>query len=76
MPNAPVKTIRAGNIQVAIWENEYKGQKHYNCTVKKSYKTDDGWKDTDFLGKGDILFAIKALDDAFDFINNDCGSDF
>jgi hypothetical protein len=40
----PIKTLRAGRIQVAIWENHSDKGPFYNVTVSRSYKEGDTWK--------------------------------
>ena len=40
----PVKTLRGGRIQVAIWENHSDKGPFYNVTVSRSYKEGDSWK--------------------------------
>ena len=40
----PVKTLRGGRIQVAIWENHSDKGPFYNVTVSRSYKEGETWK--------------------------------
>ena len=37
----PIKTLRAGRIQTAIWENHSDKGPFYNVTVSRSYKEGD-----------------------------------
>jgi hypothetical protein len=40
----PLKTLRAGRIQAAIWENHSDKGPFYNVTVSRSYKEGETWK--------------------------------
>lgn len=63
--NQPVVKFRIGLVTATVWQNE----KFYNVTLSKSYKDDAGdWKDTDQLGHGDLMNAMKVLERSEDFI--------
>jgi hypothetical protein len=60
----PVAKFRLGYVTASVWKNE----DFHNVTVSKSYKDGDEWKDTDSLGAGDIMNAVRVLQRAEDFI--------
>ena len=62
----PVKKFRVGNITAAIWKGE---GDFYNVTLQRSYKDGEEWKNTNSLGAGDLLNAMKVLDRAEAFCN-------
>jgi hypothetical protein len=47
-----------------VWLND----KHYNTVLSRSYKDGDEYKDTDQLGTGDLMNAVRVLQRADDFI--------
>ena len=58
MTNAtsPIKTLRDGNIQLAIWENISEKGAFYTVTLSRSYKDSDGnYKNTHSFGSNDLL---------------------
>jgi hypothetical protein len=60
----PVRKFRVGYVTAAVWKNG----EFFNVTVTRSYKDGDEWKDTDSLGSGDLMNAVRALQRAEDFI--------
>jgi len=65
MANAPVIKFRLGSVTASVWHND----KHYNVTLVKSYKDDAGeWKETDSLGAGDLMNAVRVLQRSENFI--------
>jgi hypothetical protein len=60
----PAAKFRIGYVTATIWKND----DFYNVVLSKAYKDGDDWKDTDQLGHGDLLNAVKALQRAEDFI--------
>lgn len=63
------KHIRAGCVEVTVWENG-KGEKVYkSVTLQKNYKDRDGnWQRTASLKANDIPKAIVALEKAYETI--------
>ena len=64
----PIKNIKAGCMQVAIWENaNNEGQKFNSITLSKSYTKDEGktWEKTDSMGFNDLPKAILCLQEAY-----------
>jgi len=68
--NRPIHSIKANGVEIAIWEGDYKGEPTYSVTLQRSYKTDDGYKNTGFLRKTDLLITSRLLGQAFDYIND------
>jgi hypothetical protein len=63
----PVKKIKAGGIDVAVWENDGKNGKYYTTTLERSYKDGEEWKKTNSLRTSDLPKAILALQKAYEF---------
>lgn len=60
----PAAKFRLGYVTATVWKN---GDFH-NVVLSKSYKDGDEYKDTDQLGSGDIMNAVRVLQRAEDFI--------
>lgn len=55
MGDAPVKKIRKGKINCAIFQNEFQGKTTYSYKFQKSYKNKDGdWQNTDNFYASDL----------------------
>jgi hypothetical protein len=48
-----------------VWLNN----EHYNTVLSKSYKDGEDWKETDQLGTGDLMNAVRVLQRAEEWIN-------
>ena len=66
--NRPVEKVRIGNITAAIFENSGQKGTFYSVKLERSYKEGETWKNSDSLGRDDLLVAAKALDKAHDRI--------
>ena len=65
----PVKKIKIGAIEVAVWENtSNEGKKFFNTTMERSYKDGEEWKKTNSLRDSDIPKTVLALQKAYEFI--------
>ena len=65
----PVKKVKVGGIEVAVWENTSKeGSKYFTTTMERNYKDGEEWKKTNSLRANDIPKAILALQKAFEFV--------
>ena len=64
----PLKTLRAGRIQAAIWENHSDKGPFYNVTVSRSYKEGVTWRSSDSFGRDDLLVLAQILGSAYTFI--------
>lgn len=58
--NQPAAKFRIGYVTATVWQND----NFFNVKLSKSYKDGDEWKDTDQLGHGDLLNAVKCLERA------------
>jgi len=63
--NQPAAKFRLGNVTATVWLNN----EHYNTVLSKSYKDGDEWKETDQLGTGDLMNAVRVLQRAEEWIN-------
>ena len=62
--NKPAAKFRNGSVTATVWKN---GDFH-NVVVTKSYKEGEDWKDTDQLGAGDLMNAVRAIKRANEFV--------
>ena len=59
----PAHKIRNGVLQVTIWRNHSEKGNWYSVIPTRSYKQgDEAWKETDSLGREDLLPMAKLLD--------------
>jgi hypothetical protein len=61
----PAAKYRLGYVTATVWKNG----EFYSTVLSKSYKDADEWKDTDQLGHGDLMNAVKVLQRAEEFIS-------
>jgi hypothetical protein len=61
----PAAKFRLGFVTATIWKNE---GDHYNTVLSRSYKDNGEWKETDQLGVGDLMNAVRVLQKAEEFI--------
>ncbi len=60
--SAPVHKHRIGNLQATIWRNLTERGNWYSVKLTRSFKAEDGWRETDNLGYEDMLPAAKLAD--------------
>jgi len=66
----PVKSVKVGSVEVAVWENSSKeGRKFYTTTLDRNYKAGEEWKKTSSLRDNDLPKAILALQEAYHFVS-------
>lgn len=65
MAKQPAHKVRIGYVTATVWLND----KFYSTVLSKSYKDGDEWKETDQLGSGDLLNAMKCLERAEAYIS-------
>lgn len=65
--NQPVAKFRVGSVTATVWKND----RHFNTVLTKAYKDGEEWKDTDQLGHGDLMNAVRVLQRAEDFISDE-----
>jgi hypothetical protein len=66
----PAYKLRNGVLQATIWRNHGEKGTWYSVNLTRSYKVDEGWRETDALGQDDLLAAAKLLDLAHTWIVN------
>ncbi len=67
--NRPVQKFMAGNIRVAVWENQTgEGKKFPMITIDRIYKDGEEWKKTASFRRSDLLRAAFALQKASEFL--------
>lgn len=64
MSDKPVKKFRVGNMSASVWKNDGTNNPFYTVTLQRSYKDGEDWKNTDSMGHGDLMNAMKALERA------------
>lgn len=76
----PVKKIKVGAIDAAVWKNTIKQAKSdaeivsFSVTMERRYKGQDGeWQGTNSYRINDIPKAVLALQKAYEFIAMDAG---
>ncbi|MBT4871005.1 MAG: hypothetical protein HON47_05510 [Candidatus Diapherotrites archaeon] len=66
--DTPVKKVKVGGIEAAVWENTSKeGNKYFTTSMERNYKDGEEWKKTNSLRSTDLPKAILALQKAFEF---------
>ncbi len=67
---APEHKVHCGRIDVAVWRRQADdGRSWYSFTVSRTYKDrDDKWQRTASLDEDDLLPAAKALERAYDWV--------
>jgi hypothetical protein len=70
--NQPVKEVRLGRIKAVIWKNPGSNGNGplFNTTLARLYKDpeSDNWKESQSLGRDDLLLAAKVLGEAHTWI--------
>jgi len=65
----PDKSFKKGRASVAIWKNEGGADGvFYTATFNRSYKSDDGWKQTQSFGLFDLVDLIWCASEAHSYI--------
>lgn len=67
-PKKPAHKLRAGGIEVSIWKNEGANGVWYSITLRRSYKQDEEWKESDSYAEDDLLRLAKLIDEADSWI--------
>jgi hypothetical protein len=73
--SSPAHKIRIGNLHATIWRNPGEKGSWYSVNISRSYKVEDGWRETDNLGYEDLLPAAKLADLAHTWIMHQLVSD-
>ena len=61
----PAAEFRLGYVKATVWKNG----DFYSTVLSRSYKEGEDWKDTDQLGSGDLMNAVRVLQRAEDYIS-------
>jgi hypothetical protein len=64
--NQPAAKFRIGYVSATVWQND----KHHNVVLSRSYKDGNDWKETDQLGHGDLMNAVRVLQRAEQYISD------
>ena len=70
----PAHTIRFGRIKATIWANDGMNGQWHSVQISRTYTEGGDWKQTDSLGRNDLLLACKALDQAHTWIYEQANS--
>lgn len=69
MANAkPVKTVKVGGIQIAVWANDTGKGTFYSITIDKSYKDGDTWKRTKSLKPADLVKVQLGISKVLEYL--------
>jgi len=65
----PIAKFTAGNVNVAVWENENKeGNSFKSVSIEKVYKVGEEWITTNSLNVNEIPKAVLALQKAYEHL--------
>ena len=65
LKNAPLHKARLGRVNLTVWMREdQNGTVRFSINLNRSYKTEDGYRDTTSLDQGDLANAITLLTEA------------
>lgn len=78
----PAHEVRVGKIKAVIWANDTEGGERFNAVFKRIYrvaeesrkKGDNGWRETDSIGRDDLLLLAKVADLAHSWIVEQTGN--
>ena len=65
LANAPLHKARLGRLNLTVWMREDKnGTVRFSVNLSRSYKTEEGYRETSSLDQGDLANAITLLSEA------------
>ena len=68
----PIRKFRAGHLEIAVWANEIAVAGDtvvsYSCTMKKTIKVGEDWKETNSLFANELPIAMMLLNKAYQWI--------
>ena len=73
--SSPAHKLRIGSLQATVWRNLAERGNWYSVKLTRSFKTDEGWRETENLGYEDLLPAGKLLDLAHTWIMHQLAAD-
>ena len=68
MAGTPVKTVKCGGIQLAIWANETSKGTFNSITIDKSYKDKDEWKRTKSFKPADLVKLQLGISKVLEYL--------
>ncbi len=69
--NKPIDTLRTrGGLKATIWENtSTKGNKFNTVDITRTYKTEDGFRETRSFNQTELLAVARLAEKAYDRLN-------
>ena len=68
MAGTPIKTVKVGGIQLAIWANETSKGTFNSITIDKSYKDGDEWKRTKSFKPADLVKLQLGISKVLEYL--------
>ena len=65
---APIKTVKVGGIQLAIWSNETTKGTFQSITIDKSYKDGETWKRTKSFKPADLVKLQLGISKVLEYL--------
>ena len=65
---APIKTVKVGGIQLAIWANETSKGTFNSITIDKSYKDGETWKRTKSFKPADLVKLQLGISKVLEYL--------
>jgi hypothetical protein len=69
----PAHEIRLGRIRATLWANESEHGTRFKVSLSRLYRDDDGWHDTGYFDRDDLLTVAKVSDLAHSWIHEQNG---
>ncbi len=66
LKNKPVVTLRDRNLKAVIWENESPNGNFYSVELSRTYKTENGYRDSRSFNESDLLVIANLSAKAYD----------
>jgi len=74
--NKPVATLRErGGLKATIWKNSSTKGTFYSIEISRTYRTDDGYRDTRSFSDSDLLIVSRLAQRAYDKVGELIGKD-
>lgn len=75
-PPKPLRTLRIGAVQAAIWRNDGEKGPFYNVTFERRYRdSQEQWQSSHSFGRDDLLILAKIADEAHTIVCNQQSKD-
>lgn len=67
--NKPIKTLRErGGLKAAIWKNSSPKGSFYSVEITRTYRTEEGYRDSRSFNDSDLLVIARLAEKAHDAI--------